>query len=164
MLCFHIYALVFILASSIIHGPTPPPRFWTTMHLQLQHPIGFREEASTFQVLHRFQKYMASCMLYLIISNHGRYKKAVGNHPTQEDQERKWMYAYLSGCLSRVSLRARLNRVLIFTLRVCWRWLYWWDHILLLLKDGAMEAFKSLDAYDVAVYGFLYVLSEHSKL
>ena len=59
------------------------------MYLQLQHPIGFREEASTFQVLHRFQKYMASCMLYLIISSHGKYKKAVGNHPTQEDQERK---------------------------------------------------------------------------
>ena len=102
-------------------------------------------------------------MLYLIISSHGKYKKAVGNHPTQEDQERKWMYAYLPGCLSRVSLRARLNRVLIFTLRVCWRWLYWWDHILLLLKDGAMEAFKSLDAYDVAVYGFLYVLSDNIK-
>ena len=28
-------------------------------------------------------------MLYLIISNHGKSKKAVGNHPNQEDQERQ---------------------------------------------------------------------------
>ena len=76
-------------ASPIFHGPTPPPRFWTILHLQPQHPIWLHDEASTFHALHRNQKYMASCMLYLILSTHGKYKTAVGDHPSQEDPERQ---------------------------------------------------------------------------
>ena len=78
-LCFRISSF----ASLMSHGPTPPSMLLDDFAPSTSASNMVRDESSTFHFLHRLQNYMASCMLYMIISSDGKNKKALGNHPAQ---------------------------------------------------------------------------------